>query len=342
MKSVSLPECYRHTYAVRTLLMQVKIAFLCLAHNNFEYLDKLADYYSSDGDQLFVHIDARVTSESPLNSNNKVVLLPRNKRLASRWGTYQIVEASLALLNQALAADSFDYFILISGADVPLLSKAELKAKLIHGHSYFSQWQCISSPVATKAADISEFSCSNHEQYKALFSEFFHRHHYQSWLTNPGEAYLTQQRWRIYAMLLANKFIARFPLKAKSYFTYPLYVKGSQWWGMTKALASYVSEQLADPKINRQFKLMHAPDEKAIQTVAANSPFVEQIAFDYEQSSLKQGLHFIDWGYQDESKTLQLFSMGDIDKAIAAQCSFARKISPAQQSDFIAFTQGLK
>lgn len=318
-----------------------KIAFLCLAHNNLEYIDKLADYYCSDGDDLFVHLDARVRDEAPLGDNNKLKLLPRSERLPTRWGTYEIVEASLTLLNKAITSSEFDYFILISGADVPLLPKAQLKAKLASNQSYFGQWQRIASPSLSKSTNAKEINSPLENNNKALFSEFFHRHYYQSWLTNPGEAYLTQQRWRIYAMLLANKFIARLPLEATSYFTYSHYVKGSQWWGMTKELAHYVHEQLSDPKVNRQFKKMHAPDEKAIQTVAANSPYVERIIFDYEQSSLKQGLHYIDWGFQDQSKTLKLFSVDDIDKAINAKCGFARKISPEQQEAFITFAQGL-
>lgn len=216
----------------------------------------------------------------------------------------------------------YDRFILVSGVDTPLVSKKVLKEGLTSDFSYMSVWQEITT-----------------DDHGKLHNEFFKRHHYQSFLTNPGEAYITKSRLKIYSMLMLNKIIALVPLK--QIFSYKTYAKGSQWWVLTRELATHILTELQDSNNCSQFKRMHAPDEKIFHTVALNSPFKHKISIDKGQEQLKQGLHYIDWGIQTKTNRLALFTPDDIEKAKLLGCYFARKVDNTKIEYFINYIKKL-
>jgi hypothetical protein len=294
----------------------IKIAFLCLAHNNFELLPYLSQYYSSNNDDFFLHIDKKIDIKQVKNLHRNSIVLDSDQRNRTRWGTFNIVSATLALLEKAMAHAHYDHFILVSGADIPLLTKVDLKQKLCADLSYMSLWQTITPDQKIPASH-----------------EFFHRHYYNSHLTNPGEAYLTKNKLRIYAMLIANKLIALMPRNID--FNFPTYVKGSQWWSITHELATYLVAEMRKENNISEFSAMHAPDEKALQTIAFNSPYANKINFDQSQESLKQGLHYIDWGLKLAKPALQKFSVTQVNHAKQFNCAFARKVVHNDIESFI-------
>jgi hypothetical protein len=300
-----------------------KIAFLCVAHNNFTYLEELSKYYCSDGDGFFLHIDSNAPRNLLKNIDERSTLIPLDESYRTRWGTINIALASLKVLEKALSDKSYEQFILVSGADTPLLSKKELKENLKADRSYLSVWQETTQNSNSK-----------------LQNEFFKRHFYHSFFTNPGETYLTKSRARIYFMLIVNKIIAFIPLKNK--FNYSTYAKGSQWWCLTRELASFISEELKYPENRIQFQSMHAPDEKIFHTVALNSPFRKKIVIDEGQDELKQGLHYIDWGLQKKEPRLQSFTPDNVEKAKALGCCFARKVDSENVEYFINYVKQLR
>ncbi|WP_448250175.1 beta-1,6-N-acetylglucosaminyltransferase [Thalassotalea agariperforans] len=291
--------------------MRKKIAFLCLAHNNFAYLAKVSQYYCSQDDGFFVHIDKSVNLEavselSEFSTNS--VILNDDERVRTAWGSFNIVLATMALINKALASDNYDRFVLVSGADLPLLTKEQLKTRLAQNLNYFGVWETV---------------CT--EQPSPFSHEFFTRHYYDHKLTNPGLAYGTGSRVHIYRMLLLNRLLAYLPLSKKR-FTYPSYAKGSQWWCITREMAQYFCDVFSQQHLIEQFTLMHAPDEKIFHTLANHSPYQSTLNIDHGQCSLKQGLHYIDWGYQNERIALQTFDIVNADKAKQLGCAFARKL----------------
>ena len=302
--------------------MTCKIAFLCLAHNNFQFIEQVSHYYCSEGDGFFLHIDKQVKLDKSPKFHKDTIVLDNDERYRSRWGTINIVQATLALLTQAVKQNQYDKFILVSGADVPLLSKRELKSQLSNDLSYFSVWS--KESVGSKAPQA---------------GEFFHRHHYHNALTNPGEAYLTKRRFNIYIMLLLNKMIALLPSSTK--FTYPLYAKGSQWWCISKELAQYMLAELNDSNAMRQFAGMHAPDEKVFHTIAINSPFADKLVIDQSKGSLKQALHYIDWGLKKGKTGLQIFTLDNLSAAKKLGCCFARKMSASRKNEYLLHVKSL-
>jgi len=302
--------------------MKNKIAFLCLAHNNFTFLEHLSKYYCSDGDGFFLHIDANANEESLTNISSDTVILPHDERYRTRWGTMNIVLASLTLLKRALLEEKYERFILISGSDTPLVSKKILKEQLAQDYSYFSIWQEVQKNIPSLA-----------------HNEFFNRHYYHCSLTNPGEAYLTKSRIRIYLMLILNKAITLLP--STKQFSYSTYVKGSQWWTVTRELATHMVGAIENKENYKQFQEMHAPDEKLFHTIAFNSPFIQKIIVDKGQDNLKHGLHYIDWGIKSKTNKLQGFAPEDVEKAKKLGCYFARKVENENLDYFIDFIKQL-
>ncbi len=306
--------------------MNTKVAFLCLAHNNFDYLAHLSQYCCSDHDGFFLHLDNQCDdiSLNALQKNlhpNTVVLSPA-ERYRTRWGTFNIALATIALLKKALAENTYNHFVLISGADMPLLTKAEFKQQFQPDQSYFSIWHTLTKKEAS-----------------AFHGEFFHRHYYYCTLTNPGEAYISGSRLKIYTMLILNKLIALFPVNAR--FNYERYAKGSQWWSISSEMAQYMVTELEKPQVIAQFAQMHAPDEKLFHTLALNSPFQDKLSLDQGQASLKQGVHYIDWGFQKDKVALQTVHVNQAEQAKRLGCAFARKIDLSEMTQLIRLIQSL-
>lgn len=302
--------------------MPTNIAFLCLAHTNFDYLEEVSNYYNSGNDKLFLHIDTKSNSSILKNLHPDTVLIPEKDSFRTRWGTIEIVYATLKLLQMAYAQNKYQRFILISGADVPLLTKFELKEKLAKDRSYLSIWSEASS---TKKTSVN--------------GEFFKKHFYYTRYTNLGEAFTSKSRIRIHLALILKKLISLIPVKDS--FTFDKYYKGSQWWCLTDELTNYLLSELKHAKILQQFNQMHAPDEKVIHSILMNSPYANKIEVTQGQATLRQALHYIDWGYSAETISVQEFSIEKLNTAKALGCTFARKIAPNNIGSYVSHVQSL-
>lgn len=99
-----------------------KQAFLIIAHNEpyiLETLVKLLDYHMND---IYIHIDKKV--------NNKIFNLEAKyskiyflkDRINIKWGGVSQIKTELSIFKEALNHDSYKYFHLLSGVDLPLKS----------------------------------------------------------------------------------------------------------------------------------------------------------------------------------------------------------------------------
>ena len=287
----------------------IKIAFLCLAHNNFLYLSSLSKYCCSDGDGFFIHLDRKVKGEKLVSLDDRTILVEDDYRFRTRWGTLGIVNATLKLLELSLQKNKYDRFILISGSDLPLLTKSELKKKLDNSSEYISVW------------DEVEINRSKGD----LAREFFKAHFYNTRITNPGEAYLTQNRFRIHLSRYLNFFLQYLPIRRK--YTFSKYYKGSQWWCISAELAAYFIKETETSCLLSQFKHMHAPDEKFFQTLAMNSVFKNNLISKNSQEDLIHGIHYINWGVNSKTTGMTAFTLEKLRDAKKHNAMFARKIN---------------
>jgi hypothetical protein len=63
----------------------MKVAFLCLAHDNFKYSEILKKFCESDGDSFFLHVDSNsLFDPSKFESNNSFVIGKMKEYLQNR------------------------------------------------------------------------------------------------------------------------------------------------------------------------------------------------------------------------------------------------------------------
>lgn len=105
-------------------------AYLIIAHNEFEVLQKLLQALDDKRNDIYVHIDKKVKT-LPILSVTQSRLYLLDKRVDVRWGTVSQIKAEYRLMEEAYRRGGYDYYHIISGTHYPLKSQDEL-------HTYFN------------------------------------------------------------------------------------------------------------------------------------------------------------------------------------------------------------
>ncbi len=108
----------------------MKHAYLILAHNEFEILDRLIKTIDDERNDIFLHIDAKV-SELPKIETNHSRLYILEDRVDVKWADVTVMEAELNLFGKAANTDQYEYYHLLSGVDMPIKSQDYI-------HNFFS------------------------------------------------------------------------------------------------------------------------------------------------------------------------------------------------------------
>ncbi|MBE8578483.1 beta-1,6-N-acetylglucosaminyltransferase [Vibrio sp. OPT18] len=286
----------------------MKVAYLCLAHNKFDYLSVLADHLTKDGDGFFLHVDSRVEIPESIKRNTFIKTLPCIERYKTRWGTISIVDATISLLKMAQECEKYDYYILISGHDYPLWSAAEIKSKIDIKLDKVAFWE------------KHEF---NPETY--FKNPFFRRCCYDSKLTNVRESLGFGEYLDLRLSIYINRLIGKIP-HAVNKFRFHTYYKGSQWFGLSSKSAKNITGSYSN--FRSDFINIHAPDEIVIHTLLSKT----EPKFLTNQKQVKQALHYIDWNEYGE---ITPFVSEYIEKARSKGLLFARKVDFDNIGDMI-------
>lgn len=222
----------------------MKISYLILAHNNFTHLDRLIEALGDADTKFYIHIDSKV-KQAYTPANKQAEVIPQH--IDINWGGYTMIEATLALMNHAYkTSPDSDYFILISGVDYPIRSKAFLHNLLQQGKEFID---IAPMPVPYKPVERFEYYYFDYNRRNIKFY-------------NP--LFLTE--------VLMKKF------KLKRTIPFPIFV-GTQWFGLTKGCVSYIIDTVVkDKRYESFFRHSLVPDEAFFQTIIGNSHFKEQTA----------------------------------------------------------------
>lgn len=220
----------------------MKICYLILAHNNFKHLDRLINALDDPDSVFYIHIDKKMENKYTPSKGN-VAIIPTH--IDINWGGFAMIEATLALLKHAIGNSSeADYYILISGVDYPIRSKAFLNDLLEKKKEYID---IAPVPVPFKPA----------ERYEYYYFDYDRRNlkHY-----NPK--------------FLLEVLFKKLRIKRKAPFK--LYA-GSQWFALTGACVQYILKTIEeDNRYIDFFRHTLVPDEAFFQTIIGNSPFLDQ------------------------------------------------------------------
>jgi hypothetical protein len=122
-----------------------KIAYLIVAHKNVQQLELLVESLSYDHNSVLIHIDKK----SGLMKGPHLDCLKRMRNVTIisdyniHWGSFNIVKATLRLLNIAYSEGRHDYYILLSGQDLPIKSNEFIENFLLSrfGVNFIECWK---------------------------------------------------------------------------------------------------------------------------------------------------------------------------------------------------------
>lgn len=109
--------------------IKLKHAVLVLAHGDLSILKLMLNILDDERFDFYIHIDAKSVEFNPndLDGCTKKAKVFFTERIPVFWGHFSLVEAELLLLKAAVNSGvHYDYYHLLSGADMPLKTANEI------------------------------------------------------------------------------------------------------------------------------------------------------------------------------------------------------------------------
>ena len=224
---------------------------------------------------------------------NTQVIHTKN-RVNVHWGGYSLVRAELELWETAARTGCYDYYHMISGEDLPIKSQDRI-------HEFFDQNQ---------GKEFVHFCQKDFEfSYRVKYFYFF-----QDLLRKDSRIAGKLNGWIHYI----QEFLDLYQNQNISF------RMGSQWCSITDELVRYI---LSRKKwINQVFRHTVCSDELFVQTLVANSKFMDNLYLDTEANSAESNQRLIDWT-RGNGNSPWTFRIGDAEDLKQSKLLFARKFN---------------
>jgi len=237
----------------------VKIAYLIIAHNNFQHLNNLISTLNNQQVDFYIHFDKKVKTLPDLSFYKNLTIL--EKRFSVNWGGFSLVDATIELIKVSYNNKQYERFILLSGADYPIRDNQYIL-------NFFEENQ-VTNYINTQRI-LSDDKRIDRLNYYYLEGKGNNK------IVDVFRTILTQ------SMKLFN-IKRRFP---SLYNSYTLHF-GSQWWSLNKEFIEYLITFLEENNTFVKFyRNSLIPDEMFFQTIIMNSPFA---------GTVKGTLTYTDW-----------------------------------------------
>lgn len=287
-------------------------AFLIIAHNNWGQLKKLIRLLDAENHDIYVHIDKK--SGDFVSKDFNGIAAKSDVRFYQEykvfWGGYSQVQAEMFLFEKA-HEKGYDYYHLISGADLPLKSNKEIDQFFeAHKGKQFIQYnddKLEHDPEIGRRARLYHFL----QNYRRRFRK--------KWLN----AFFTF--WE--RVLLVLQIVLRVNRVKNLDWTIKY---GSNWVSITDTLVTVLLAQ--KDKIEKVFSCTNCSDELFIQTIAFNCGFQDEI---YTlPSGNTSNMRLIDWS-RGSNGNPYTFRKEDFQLLTASGELFARKFSETVDKEIV-------
>lgn len=285
-------------------------AYLILAHASDMVFTTLLRCLDDERNDIYIHMDAKNVAYSATETAQIVTKagLFHVERHDCRWADYSLVEAELTLLEAATHQNHYDYYHLLSGADLPIKSQQYI-------HDFFDknsgkEFVRFQSPEFLFLDRVSyyyPFLRQLGRKYKVL------RH-----LTVPFQKILRIKRPCNYVALPSGEGTGM-----------RLFQKGTQWFSITDSFARYVVSKRDE--IDQTFRGAYISDELFLQTILINSPYKDNLYHPAFDNSLDAIQRIIDW----TRGAPYTFRITDLDELKSSPYLFARKFDARIDSDIV-------
>ncbi|MCO4525540.1 hypothetical protein Si107_00853 [Streptococcus infantarius subsp. infantarius] len=273
----------------------MKFAYLVMVHEFNSILETLLALLDDPRNDIFIHVDKKSNNFSyekieQLVKESQVFYVPQVDVI---WGDVSQINAEMALLDCATSQNSYDYYHLLSGSDLPLKSQDEI-------HEFFKMHE------GDEFVDLfsAEFSLVNRVNYYNLFRKKIGR----------GNTITTNLLKRVsYLLIYIQKIVG---IKRNKQVEFQ---KGANWFSITDSFAKYVVEKRE--WIEKVFAYTECGDEVFLQTILINSDYFQNIhSLDYDNSvnTIKRLIIF-------ENYKPNVFIENDLELLLDTSALFARK-----------------
>lgn len=288
--------------------MKIVYAFTC--HRMTNPLKHTVNYLSSFSENIIlIHVDKKSNLEyfDSLKKSNVYFI---SNRIDITWGDETLMLATIELMKSSIAFD-YDYFILLSGDDIPLKTNSEFKEFL----NQYNQYDFLYFDKKMSNEKIEE-------RVKYIHPNAFYKRDKKLTTKIQKKAFhLTRDLFFKNKLLENNR--SRLP---------KLY-KGTNWVSLKSSTIKYILDYIEDNKwLLDLFYKSFAADEVIFHTIIMTNPDVKLFNQpDYPISSLR----YIDW--QSGPEYPRVLTEADKDSMAKSNCFFARKIDANASSEFMNF-----
>lgn len=295
--------------------MKNRQAYMIIAHHDIPLLKKLVGALDIPEHDIYIHFDKAHYTDEVRTITTSQAKLTVISEIAVHWGSYSMVRCELTLLKLATQTPH-SYYHLLSGDDLPLKSAGEIYDFFEHTDKQYVQFCEPELPL--RFYDWVYYSHVSREKFRT-----------GKGLLKPMNAWyrFADKTGVLFQKVLGLK-------KEKKHF--PKLQKGFQWFSITEDFAKYILS--LEKEIEEDFEYTYIPDETVIPTVLLNSPFLKDQAAPGKYNSPEQIMRFIDWNRGGP----YTFTIEDLDLLKNSGCMFARKFSPAKDSEIIDALTGKK
>lgn len=276
----------------------MRAAILILAHKNVWQLEKLVERLSQDFD-IYIHADAKWDLNTALFKDYKNVFFV--KRHSVNWGSYIQILATIELFKASFAND-YDYYLLISGHDLPIKSNAFIKEFI----------------TANKDMSFVNSELMPKKEWAGQGGGYDRLHYYFGIDFRNNLPGVLKRK----ALSFTQRIQLKYGLKRK---LYPIkYYGGWNWVNLNRAAMQYLIQFLAEnPAFQRSFKYTYCADEIWLQTILMNSSL--QIVND--------NLRYTAW--EEHASHPKTLLSTDLDALKLSEGIFARKFDAETDKDII-------
>jgi hypothetical protein len=272
----------------------MRLAYLILAHRAPDDLLAMLPALRRHG-ETYLHIDRDAQGfDGHWQDLAQNAVFPERCHSVS-WGGFSVVEATLALIETALERGRADYFLLMSGACLPVLSSETLADRL-----------------AREAGEYIDIMPDEEAAHHGRRKRLMHYRFYSKTMPRPA--------------LGAINRLSRLAWTRPAFdveFGEPRF--GSMWWCLSRPCLEWAMQfRCRRPNYDTRFRHTETPDESYFQTLVSLSPYAERV---------KGTLTYVDWDKGgSHPKTL---SRRDLPRIQASGRYFARKFDWDRDRDLV-------
>ncbi len=278
-----------------------KHAYLIMAHTDIALLRVLIGMLDYEKNDIFLHIDKKwqdFRAEDLEVEKSKLYILPR--RIDGAWGHSSLVDIELLLFETAFKRGEYDYFHLLSGADLPIKSQAYI-------HNFFDKH---------KGKEFISFWTSESAIADARYK--VERYHYgMRWEKKPLPRLLSIlcAKSRI---LISNTLFFLFGARK-----FPWQIaKGANWVSLTKKIVEKIL--LEQESIGKALSHTRNGEEIFIQSIIASTSDLKNKVYSWESND-SAAMRTTIW--ETGANSPKTFTIEDKDFLLNSPNLFARKFS---------------